>query len=43
MMNFFTITAAAVAQCEFSINMQIEVESFNSESIALCHKFYFLT
>ena len=32
MKNFFTITAAGVTQCEFSINMQILVESFNSES-----------
>ena len=32
MKNFFTITAAGVMQCEFSINMQILVESFNSES-----------
>ena len=31
MKNFFTITAAGVTQCEFSINMQILVESFNSE------------
>ena len=32
MKNFFTITAAGVTQYEFSINMQILVESFNSES-----------
>ena len=32
MKNFFTIPAAGVMQCEFSINMQILVESFNSES-----------
>ena len=32
MKNVFTITADGVTQCEFSINMQISVESFNSES-----------
>ena len=31
MKNFFTITAASVTECEFSVSMQIWVESFNSE------------